>query len=190
MKRLYTSGCGSEDPLLFEQCSALVEYCSFAASRFFCALLLVCVCLNHVVFSHNHLRKLYGSKYVALSHGEQRRARLLHVGIAMKMLTFFSMSIALYQVVFLGYRLTQSWIAGTKIWYLVLLAVSSFASLSLFELINDENTRPIYVLHHLSTLAVFEITPAVIMGLRVERMTEKAQVAHIIHSVVMMAMWS
>ncbi|PGH14320.1 hypothetical protein AJ79_03142 [Helicocarpus griseus UAMH5409] len=113
MEPLYASSCrGQPDPAY---CMPLVKCAIFGPTQIL-GLTIICALLNHFVFNSAHLGSIYGHKYTVLTHEEQRRLSVLHVGIVMKVLAFILLAVPAYRIGFESATwLDPGWLPGLEL---------------------------------------------------------------------------
>ncbi|KAL4880254.1 hypothetical protein BJY04DRAFT_219257 [Aspergillus karnatakaensis] len=165
MNRLYASGCRGYDHHVQDACLAQSKIGSFAVSQLLCALLVLCSLMHKYLFTTARLTRLYGSVYQTAPPQEKQHLRVVHVGVVMKFLAVPTMMVSLSLVHLGGYRWSD-YLAP----YITVLDLTAFSGCclgasALFDLIQDDNIRPLYIVHHLVMLLAMQGTGALIMTL-------------------------
>ncbi|RAH85468.1 hypothetical protein BO86DRAFT_386403 [Aspergillus japonicus CBS 114.51] len=151
MEPLYASSCHGQFDAI--SCRLLVKSGTFGPTLLV-GLTVFCALLTQFVFTPQRLRSIYGTKFAALTPAEQRRVGVLHVGIVMKVWAFVFLAIPSYRILVQGqYWDERGLVPGLTLADMGTTSVMAFGALSLFDLVYSENLRPIYLLHHLGTLA-------------------------------------
>lgn len=154
MEPLYSVGCNyvSEDAPDSVYLNCLTITTSTSRSGFWLStILILCALLYRYIITHSLLSKLYGSHYMDLHPSQQKKFLLHHVGLVLKVLSLILMLFPTFGVFVRGYHWAEPLYTESKITFgdVAFLSITMVASLFIFQLLCEEETKLVHILHHI-----------------------------------------
>ncbi|KAE8378339.1 hypothetical protein BDV26DRAFT_281133 [Aspergillus bertholletiae] len=159
MEPLYSAGCKQVsatalDPV-YLNCLTVTK--SASRSGFLTStILILCALLYRYIITPSLLSKLYGSSYTHLQPSQQKKFLLHHVGLVMKLLSLIFMLFPTFWVFIRGHYWTDPFYHTSQITLgdVAFLSITMVSSLFIFQLLCEEETKLVHILHHIcATLA-------------------------------------
>ncbi|KAI9934829.1 hypothetical protein AWENTII_005642 [Aspergillus wentii] len=115
---------------------------------------LVCVFVTRFFFSPSILTGIYGKSFTSLSPRDQRQFRLHNTWPVLNLIALPFIALPIFQVVLGNREWSDSFFGNSAITFQDSAISSStlVIALNAYELVYDENLRPLYVFHHVGSL--------------------------------------
>ena len=158
MERLSSAGCNElENTSLFPFCVTATKLSSY--SGIFLSLLFICyVFLNRFVFRSFLLVYVYGEHYSSLQPSKQRLFGLRHLGLVARTVSLVFIIKPAVMLLLFNSRWTDSYFRNSSITLgdMAFLSASFTSAFHIFELIFDDQLKPLLLAHHLGAIVMVQ----------------------------------
>ncbi|OJJ08540.1 hypothetical protein ASPVEDRAFT_47683 [Aspergillus versicolor CBS 583.65] len=115
------------------------------------SILIFCALLYRYTITPAFLSKVYGSSYTRLQPSQQKKFRLHHVGLVLKMISLILIILPIFWVFVRGFHWSEPLYNNSRIDLgdLAFMSITTVAALFIFQMLFEEETKLVHIVHHI-----------------------------------------